>query len=226
MKTVLKYLLFTFGVLICGSCNVDDDDDAKTHYQFNSENNDLIINYNYQIGQTITYQNQDGEQIHFKVILNETKKQGDYVAGTFSGGSGGLSHYYDSKIIRFEIIENQNYERNGIVNYIFSKNFDKLNNGINFPMWNISNFAFIDEIQNPANIIMSDFNNQTKAQMTINNHTYKKVVEIESGSNDEYLNSSYGTISKNVNKVFYDYDFGIIQFDDINGKEWKLIYPE
>lgn len=142
-----------------------------------------------------------------------------------AGGSS-FSNYYDSKIIRFEIVENTNYEDVGIVNYIFSSNADIFNNGINFPMWNISGFTFIDEMQNPANIIMRDFNSQPKTEMTINNHLFKKVVVIESGSDDVYDNFTYGTITKNVNKVFYDYEFGIIQFDDIEGKQWKVVYPE
>ncbi|WP_282072150.1 hypothetical protein [Polaribacter atrinae] len=125
-----------------------------------------------------------------------------------------------------EILQNEDYEDYGLINYVFSKNSDNFNNGINFPMWNISNFTSIDEIQNPTNIIMTDFNTRIKTQMTINNHLFENVIIIESESDKIYLNSSYGTIKKNVNKVFYDYDFGIIQFNDIEGKEWKLIYPE
>lgn len=125
-----------------------------------------------------------------------------------------------------KILQNEDYEDNGLINYVFSKNSDNFNNGINLPMWNISNFTSIDEIQNPTNIIMTDFNTQIKTQMTINNHLFENVIIIESESDEVYLNSSYGTIKKNVNKVFYDYDFGIIQFNDIEGKEWKLIYPE
>jgi hypothetical protein len=125
-----------------------------------------------------------------------------------------------------EILENQDYEDNGLINYVFSKNSDNLNNGINLPMWNIPNFTFIDEFQNDTNIIMTDLNTQIKTQMTINNHLFENVIVIESESDDIYLNSSYGTITKNVNKIFYDYDFGIIQFNDIEGREWKLIYPE
>jgi hypothetical protein len=34
-----------------------------------------------------------------------------------------------------------------------------------------------------------------------------------------------GILPKNVNKLFYDYDFGIIEFEDIGGKIWKVKYP-
>jgi hypothetical protein len=225
MKYLIKNFILSFGILFISGCETENNYDRYPHYQFNNDDEKLIINYNYTTDQIITYRNQFNEELNFKVISNERKKSRYFVGATFSGG-GTLRNYYDSKIIRMEILENQNYEDNGLINYVFSKNSDNLKNGVNFPMWNIPDFTFIDEIQNPTNIIITDFNNQAKTQMTINNHLFENVVIIESGSDDEYLNSSYGTIIKNVNMILYDYDFGVIQFNDIEGKEWKLIYPE
>ncbi len=222
----MKFLFWSIELIFLVGCATDDNVVSKPYYEFNTEDEKLLIKYDYIPNQIITYENQFNEQLNFKVISNVREKLGNYSSGTFSGGGGILQNYYDSKIIRFEILENQNYDRHGIVDYIFSKNSDYLNNGLNLPMWNISQFTFIDEIQNPANIIMTDLNTQTKTQMTVNNHLFEKIVVIESESYEENLNSSYGTITKNVNKVFYDYDFGVIQFNDIEGKEWKIIYPE
>lgn len=221
------YIRFILLFLIILSCETDNDNVGfdVPYYQFSDENASLIINYNYSENQIITYQNQYDEQLNFKVISNETKKNG-YYTGTFSGGTSLINHY-DSKIIRFEILENNDYEYyQGLVNYIFSKNSNNFKNGINIPLWNISSFTIIDEIQNPANILMTNFNSQERTQMTVNNHTFENVIMIESESDDEYLNSSYGTIPKKVNKVFYDYGFGLIRFDDIDGNQWELIYPE
>ena len=226
MKKNIKFILWSIGLIFLVGCGTDDKVDSVPYYQFNAEDEQLLIKYNFVPNQTIIYENQFNEQINFKVISNVREKLGNYSNGTFSGGGGILQNYYDSKIIRMEILQNQDYDDNGLINYVFSKNSDNLNNGINIPMWNISNFTFIDEIQNPTNIITTDFNTQMKTQMTINNHLFENVIVIESESDEVYLNSSYGTITKNVNKVFYDYDFGIIQFNDIEGKEWKLIYPE
>lgn len=61
--------------------------------------------------------------------------------------------------------------------------------------------------------------------MTINGHLFNKVVEINS-SNNSILQLNYGgLLPKNVNKLFYDYEFGIIEFTDIEGKIWKVKYP-
>lgn len=49
---------------------------------------------------------------------------------------------------------------------------------------------------------------------------------VESGSNELYLSTSYATITKNLNKIFLYYDFGNIQYKDIEGKEWKVVYSE
>ena len=226
MKKNIKLLLLNIGLIFIVGCVTDNKLDSEPYYQFNTEDEQLLIKYNFVPNQIIVYENQFNEQLNFKVISNVRTKLKNYSKGTFSGGSGILQNYYDSDIIRMEILQNEDYEDYGLINYVFSKNSDNFNNGINLPMWNISNFTSIDEIQNPTNIIMTDFNTQIKTQMTINNHLFENVIIIESESDEVYLNSSYGTIKKNVNKVFYDYDFGIIQFNDIEGKEWKLIYPE
>ncbi|OAB80396.1 hypothetical protein [Cochleicola gelatinilyticus] len=224
MKTINRIIYSIIGLFIIVSCN-SDDQESVPYYQLNEQDKNLIINYNYQKDQIITYENEDGEHLNFKVVSNSEEKYGKYAPGGFGGGSS-LLHHYDSRIIRFEILENQDYEEFGIVNYVFSKNNDVLTNGINFPLWNVFNSSIIDESQNPINIFMNEFNNSNKMQMNINNHSFERVVVIESGSNELFLNSSYGTLPLNVNKVYYDYDFGIIRFDDIDGKEWEVIYPE
>lgn len=112
------------------------------------------------------------------------------------------------------------------VNYIFSKNLNEYNNGINFPLWNVTLYSSIDEIQNPVNIFMRDYNYFQRSEMTVNGHLFTKVVTINSGSEESKNDYTFGLMTQNVNQLFYDYDFGIIQFNDIDGNEWKLIYPE
>lgn len=228
MKNQIQLL---YGIIICMiliSCNADDveSNSYNKYYQFSNDDYNSIISYDYKIGQIITYQNQFGEELNFKVILNETKKSGDYSSGFFNASV--LNHYYDSKRILFEILENDNYGYNkGLIIYAFSKNYNKFSNGINLPMWNISSSTFIDEVQYPINISLRDYNNFTKINKTINGRIFEDVVVIESGSdNEESLNLNYGTLPKRVNKLYYDYEFGIIRFDDIDGNQWELIYPE
>jgi hypothetical protein len=109
------------------------------------------------------------------------------------------------------------------VSYIFSKSDDKFKNGIYFPLWNKQTFAYFDEMDRSFNINLRDFNIPAKQEMTINNHLFKKVVFISSGID---IALSYdANLPSNVNSLYYDYDFGIIQFEDIDGKIWKVIYP-
>ena len=223
--TTTLFLLMLIVSLVVTSCSPKNDMDDERYFRFKDSDKSLLIKHNYQVDQIITYRNNDGQELNFKVILNETKKSSYFTGGTFSGGSL-FNNYYDNKIIRFEVLEYGNCGRHSIVNYIFSKNDNTFKNGINVPMWNVSNYTFIDEIQNPTNIMMTNYNEQTKIGMSINNHFFDKVVVIESGSDDNNQNGTYGVINRNINKVFYDYNFGIIQFNDIDGKEWKLIYPE
>jgi hypothetical protein len=220
---LINVILFAFCLNSCSKEN--NDDDGVTYYKFVESDKNNIINYNYIPNQIITYENQFGEKLHFKVISNTTKKYGDYSSGTFSGGGGILESYYDSKIIRLEIVENEANFIEEQVSYIFSKSEDNFKNGIKFPIWNVEEFTFFDEIDRPFNINLSNLNNSTKIEMDINGHLFKKVVVINSGSNIPKPNAWGAILANNVNKLYYDFEFGIIQFNDIEGKNWKVIYP-
>ena len=196
------------------------------YYSFNDEDTSLIINYNYVPEQIITYTNEQGGTLGFKVIENETRKKEYRSRGTFSGGGGLLENYYDSKIIRFEIIENPSSEQYAKVNYIFSKNKDILTNGLNFPMWNVPLYSYIDEHQNSVNIFLKEYNALPTSSLSINGHLFNKVITIDSNSDQSTNNSTFGPLTQNVNEIVYDYDFGIIQFKDINDTLWSLVYPQ
>ena len=61
--------------------------------------------------------------------------------------------------------------------------------------------------------------------MNINGHLFGKVVAIESTSSVVKNSCSFGKLQNHINKVYYDYDFGIIAFEDFNGENWKVKYP-
>ncbi|WP_111708712.1 hypothetical protein [Lutibacter citreus] len=230
MKNLLRLLILCIGIFIFSGCEIDHNEEIDPYYRFNNEDKTLLIKYNYTPNQIITYENQFNEKLNFRVISNITEKRGSYSNGTFSGGGGILGNYYDSKIVRLEIMENQgNSSSSGDyskVNYVFSKNNNEFVNGLNFPMWNITLFYSINELQDNVNVFLSDFNEIQKTQISINNHLFKEVVVIDSESNESQNNFSFGPLLQNVNKIFYDYEFGIVQFNDIDGNEWKVIYPE
>ena len=230
MKYLFKFIFLNIGFLMLFSCESNNDEDRYPYYRFTTEDEQLIINYDYVPDQIIIYRNQLGEELNFKVISNERKKRGYYSRGTLSGGGGLLQNYYDSKIIRIDILENVgNSGGSGdytAVNYVFSKNDNEFENGLNFPMWNVQLFSFINEIQDNVNIYLRDYNNAQKTTLNVNGHLFEKVVEINSGSDDSYNSFLFGSLVQNVNQIYYDYEFGVIQFKDIEGNEWKVIYPE
>ena len=226
MKKLVILINVILLVFFTNSCSKENNDDVVTYYKFVESDKNNIINYNYIPNQIITYENQFGEKLHFKVISNTTKKFGDYSSGTFSGGGGILESYYDSKIIRLEIVENQANFIGEQVIYIFSKSENNFKNGIKLPIWNIEENTFFDEIDRPYNVNLKNLNNSSKIEMNINGHLFQKVVEINSGSNIELPIYFYGGIlPNNINKLYYDFEFGIIQFNDVDGNNWKIIYP-
>ncbi len=222
----INFLTLGILVIFLVGCETDDRENRYPYYQFDSQDELLFIKYNYVPGQIITYENQFGEKLHFQVVLNERKKEGAYSRGTFSGGGGYLQSYYDNSIVQLEILENPGYDDYSKVNYYFSKNGGDFNVGINFPMWNVTSFGSIDELQNKVNIFNESFKDLERIQMKVNGHSFTEVISIYSGSDESENASVFGPLIQNVNKIFYDYEFGIVQFNDTAENEWKVIYPE
>jgi|GEM_PF-914190 len=231
MKKILVYFILSFGSFLFTTCDTSDEKEELPYYEFNELDEQLIINFKYLPEQVIVYENQFNEQLHFKVISNRTEVEEARVMGTLSGGSPSILHYFDIKVIRIVIIENPindgAYDKEySYVHYVFSKGYNEFNNSINLPLWNVAKFASLGGSQNAVNISLTDFNISEKLQMNINGHLFNRVIEIDSGSDETNNNSAFGPLPQNVNKLFYDYDFGIVQFNDVDGKEWKVIYPE
>lgn len=227
MKTKPIYILYLLSFFTIISCSYEENDNKfkKDYYKFTNDDSNKIINFNYTPNQIIIYENQFGEKLHFKVISSIYEKAGYYSSSTFSGGGGHLEHYYDSKIIRLGIVENNaNFTEEQVI-YIFSKSENIFKNGINFPIWNYNNFSFIDEIDEPTNINLRNYNYRYRTEMTINGHIFKNVVIIDSTNSVALPNAWGALLPNNVNRIYYDFNFGIIQFDDLYGKIWRVIYP-
>ena len=228
MKNPIKIVLISLGLLLFWSCSLDlnQENTNAPYYTFNNQDRSFMINYQYVAGQTIRYVNQNGDTLHFRVLENQTSKNASYSDGSLSGGEGLLENYYDSKIIQLEILENPSTEQYALVNYIFSKNKDILTNGLNFPMWNVPLYSYIDEHQNSVNIFLKEYNALPTSSLSINGHLFNKVITIDSNSDQSTNNSTFGPLTQNVNEIVYDYDFGIIQFKDIDGRVWSVVYPQ
>lgn len=237
MKSLYKIFILLNWFFILIGCNKADYEDNVPYYTFSELEKELLIKYI--PNQIIVYKNQFNEELHFRVILNENKKLGYHSRGTFSGGGGYLENYFDSKMIRLEILgngwdeDNPHYDADySTVNYIFSTSNgfsnipDEFINGFNLPMWNKNGAHQINEGLATVNVFLTEYNNIQKTSMNVNGILFEKIVMIESNSNAIKNINSYGSLIQNVNKIYYDYDFGIVQFEDIDGKIWKVIYPE
>lgn len=211
-------------LFVMGCSTSSSQEDQVPHYRFSSADLAQIIQYPYTPGQQLTYSNANGETLHFRVLSNTTKKRGTYSQGTFSGGGGILQSYYDSKVIRLEIIENQAASPYEQVIYIFSKSENQFKNGIRFPIWNFENYSFVDEIDQPFNINLIPYNYSTPTTISINGRSFSTVA-INSQNTSPLLNSGGGALPNSIRKVDYDFSFGIVQFEDINGVLWKVNYP-
>ncbi|TXE18090.1 hypothetical protein ES692_07540 [Psychroserpens burtonensis] len=224
MKRIITHLILGIGFTFTVGCSSDED--TVPYYRFSAEDETLLIKYNYITDQVITYENQYNEKLHFKVVSNTRQKSRyslNFANGILNGGAS-LQNYYDSKIIRLEILENSSVGFCYNVNYVFSKNRNEFKSGINFPLWNVALYAFIDESQNDVNMDLGDYYMIPRTQMIINGKEFSNIIIIDSNSMDS--NEFCGGITQNVNSLYYDYDFGIVQFNTTDGNEWKVIYPD
>lgn len=219
MRTTTHILLCL--LLLFYACGKEDTE--TNYYRFTEEDRNYIISHNYQNGDVLTYKNQHNQSLQLRVVESKTTKAKQTSKGTFSGGGGLFEAYYDRKIIRLEMVNNEadNDETDEVI-YVFSKRENTFTAGIRFPLWNKFSAAFVDQINTAVDLVFNVELNHKQETINLNNKTFKKVVQFDSNLNDAYNDSS--NIEIYVNQIFYDLEFGIIQFVDIDGKTWKLDY--
>lgn len=220
MKNIFVTIL---AVLTLVSCQTDDSTERDyPYYQFEETDQKFIISHDYKEGDILVYKNEDNESLHLEVVEVTVRKAREVSQGTFSGGGGHTLAYFDSKIIRLEIIENgMNYSCCDQINYVFSKRGDTFRMGFKFPLWNQSSSSFIDEVQNPVDVTINHQYGHTYQNINLDGVNYDEVLIFQSETPDRLYNDSTNTDIL-VNEIFYDLDFGIIQFKDIDGKLWSL----
>ena len=227
-NTVIKILLF-FGILFISGCSreqINDYDDGLPYYQFTQdEKTKLIIAP--KVNDQIIYKNQDGEVIIFKVRQSETGKT-VFSTGNFASSYSTKHFYYDRQIISMWYVEGYFYTKCdiNIQKFPIGSNYQinplivgtpKFYGYFEFPLWNGYNGTDIYD-----NYISINFDNPT-ITMTFNGKTYSKVRVFESNKLEVLSsNNNLPFRPKNVNIIYYDYNYGIIGFDDLNGKLWRL----
>lgn len=217
-------IIIIFATLIFG-CTNNDDGDGLPYYQFTQEEKKKLI-FNLNVNNEIIYKNQDNEVIKFK-IYKSTNGKTTYRAGGLLGANNYF--HYDAQEIAMWYVDG--YETSScvinIVKYPVGSNYltqypvvgtPKFYGYFTFPLWN--GYYGSDQILN--NSIPINFDTPTTT-MSFNGKTFTKVLKFESNKTEVLSpNSTLPFYPKNVNVIYYDYNFGVIGFDDLNGKKWRI----
>lgn len=208
----MKKISFLILTLLMFSCTQDDartfSNDIYPYYKFStSEENFRLLHLT--LNKEIEFKNQNDEIIKFKVVSNELRKL-ENSSGTFSGGSI-LNNYYDAQIIKLHSVTD-NFEEATLEFKIYKFDNEKVNVSFYFYKWNI----------NSSGQYMQSFNLNLAPtqQMMINSVNYANTLEVNSNSLVS-IQSNNGYL-RNVNKLFYDQRNGLVGFNDLEGKEWRL----
>jgi len=223
MKKVALIFILTFVSACSSDSETDNPLDDLAYYRFTADDQSKLLLDN-NIGDIITYKNQNDETISFEII-KYSKKKNTHSTGTFSG-SGINYYYYDEQKLVMNFLNSPSvsnqikilHERRPINfnpnNYPHQKKSSRLRNFIDFPLWN----GYRDsDIYNHT--IALNFNLPT-ITMSFNDYIFNDVRVLESGK-IEVLNPQV-TYPRNAHILYYDTKFGIIGFDDLNGNSWRL----
>ena len=210
-KTILIFLLIT-------NCSIFEDP-IQAYYNF--ENNDFNKLLSLELNNVIKYENQFGEEIIYEVsqVSDEFKNQrskGNWVTSTVN-----KLFFFDEKNIELKSssenccieyrffrypIDNEQAEENE-----YKKYPSEFYGSVYLYFWNgIGDYGKID----------INYQNE-KVNMLINGVNYENVIVIKSNSDTPRIISS--STDRNVNIVYYDIIKGIVGFDDLDNKQWRII---
>lgn len=223
-KSILKTSLFLVFLI---SCNIPDEVEESNkiaYYNFKSTDLDKLLPYTE--NQQLIFKNQMGDERIFQV-----KRVSKYFKNSYTVGMGFFTSYaakyfdYDKKNIFFHNELAGEFEINFIrwpnntelaesnIYYEYPSSFSAYIDS--FPYWNgLSNENV------PSSYIKIDYS-LIKTTMAINGTIYNDVLKFVSNNNAS-LPSSNPNCPKNVNVIYYDAKKGIIGFDDLDNKNWRL----
>ncbi|MCB0458636.1 MAG: hypothetical protein R2821_01465 [Flavobacteriaceae bacterium] len=205
----MKNPIFFLATFILYSCSIDFDwSDNVSYYKFTKSDYKYIPTVYKNEGKIFTYRNKDGDEVKIK-SLYYTFLQKEYESGYGFGQPGiGDSFYYDELWIELELI-NFSIECNKIYIHI-RKTFEK----------NLSTIISIPEYD--GFFCLSGGFNFTSPygnlqEINFDRQSYDKVVVINT---EEFFTLHNDSKSKSI---YYDFKQGIIGFDDLDGKEWRIV---
>lgn len=235
----ITFSIIIFQLVLISGCSEDDVKErcnfTNPTYSFTEEQEEKSISYNYFEGQIIQYRNNNNVILNFEVTEVDNCARGYYPIsgpGFFlsSGNNRKPQHTFDSQVIKMTLLEHDtnSHTYREQMHYYVNKSHSSFKQSLNFPLWNVSINGFgLSGSQNPANLFLRENEFTEVGMFQVNNMHFNKVVKFDSGSN-QVRNSSSTTsnLLHNINVIYYDQNFGVIRFDEIDGTIWEVIYPE
>ncbi len=214
----MKKTLLMLATVVVSACSIGDEDGNNDYYdknlpyyKFVNVDADYLIDSSLKKGKTITFKNQDGETLKYKVNNNYSQRSND-ASGTFSGGSGLITHYYDVQRVHLEAIDFP-YDYATMSFEIRKNASNELHCGFYFHLYNGYNTN--------GSIYQEHFNlkQSSTTSLTIGSKIFDKVIVLDSNSDVPYDN----VYPRNVSRVYYQPRKGVIGFDDLDNKQWRIV---
>lgn len=181
-------------------------------YQFDEEQKDLIVKNVYDVGDCISFVNDD--ELELQACVQRVNKGISQRGGT-TGWYSIPRYQTEYSTIHFTIDDPRiSFETTLAYVADFSR-FGNFNVKLLFSYYNNNATQFTD------GVVLNGFFDQPEQVMTIGERTFYRVVEINSGTTLEYVDS-HTNITVNVNKIWYDIDYGIIGFSTVQNEDWLI----
>lgn len=212
-------MIYVIVILSLFSCSKENEsvnlNENLPYYEFNNLDFENLLLVYEDKGEIIIFKNQENEELHFRVIFSKIEKV-EYRTGTFWSSYTWVEFYYDRQLIELELLDNVvPDEKFRFIANKYSENF--IQGGINFPLWNDNTST--GALGRPINIDL-DYSTSVN-QVTIDGILYKKVIEFN--SRFDVAPFSFGNMPRNVAKIIYDLNKGIIGFNDLENNEWRIV---
>ena len=213
MKRIKKIIYSILTLTLFVNCSQD----IETEAYYNFRNSDFEKELNIGSNSSLVYKNQFNEEIILETENISSNYKIQYEEYNFVVGS--TKHFYFDKK---EIITTSNFQSYDIT-YRFRRfpidiEQAKENEFTEYPSEFKGKFNMFAWNGNYNEFINIDYNSQT-IEMSINGINFNEVIVLNSNSMEETIYSGY---IKNVNVIYYDKINGVIGFDDVNGKLWRI----
>ncbi|MBC7643363.1 MAG: hypothetical protein H7174_13690 [Flavobacterium sp.] len=213
-----KCIIFFVILIISCTKDIDEVKDELPYFSFITEDNNVLLNLD-QVGKILTFKNQNNDNLLFEVVTNKKEKQlhskGNWVYASYSE----KYFYYDQKTIALRctlptpdlIIKINRWPTS------FSDGRDGIGFSVSKSSKMVANIN-VDTFNSSEPSIYFEYTYSTET-MIINGFTYNNVLKIEI-QNSQFTNP--GWLLPKINFLYFDFNKGVIGFDDINNNEWRL----